>query len=299
MRDTPLLTAPPTKVVTTLPELYALAIAQAERSTSRYRDLAMSLTNAADRAMAQVRNAVELLCEHERTRGDRIRLRCQYSADKSLLARSWPDAATNLVPSKELSDIADSALSTPSQVWQLAVRHRQREFVFWTYVAAHAIETSVQSESEGFAREALFDASILRHERRRAWRAERESINTESGSQSSGTLLSAALIESLLFKEVVRWSMMLADAERNQLFAAAGYAIPEADDVELLRMPDTNAPEHAPQRAIRYAEQLAAIYLDEAERANDQASLDLAQNLAATAIKRMAKLRAWRASNTV
>jgi len=46
-----------------------------------------------------------------------------------------------------------------------------------------------------------------------------------------------------------------------------------------------------PQRALRRAEQLPNIYLDEADSADDQSSMELAQKLAAQSIMRLASLR--------
>jgi len=45
------------------------------------------------------------------------------------------------------------------------------------------------------------------------------------------------------------------------------------------------------RRALRRAEQLSNIYLDEADRAADQGSMELAQKLAAQSIIRLAGLR--------
>ena len=45
------------------------------------------------------------------------------------------------------------------------------------------------------------------------------------------------------------------------------------------------------RRALRRAEQLSNIYLDDADHAADQSSMELAQKLAAHAIMRLAGLR--------
>ena len=49
--------------------------------------------------------------------------------------------------------------------------------------------------------------------------------------------------------------------------------------------------EQIKQRALRRAEQLSNIYLDEADSADDQSSMELAQKLAAQSIMRLAGLR--------
>jgi hypothetical protein len=55
--------------------------------------------------------------------------------------------------------------------------------------------------------------------------------------------------------------------------------------------PNSGEIEQIKQRALRRAEQLSNIYLDEADSANDQSSMELAQKLAAQSIMRLAGLR--------
>ena len=90
---------------------------------------------------------------------------------------SW--APIDFVPAAEIAATSgDFSLSTPYTAWALAARHRQRAFVFWTYVIALAEDPLVRRAAEDLAREALFDGNLLRRERRLAWRAERK-IGTE------------------------------------------------------------------------------------------------------------------------
>jgi len=49
--------------------------------------------------------------------------------------------------------------------------------------------------------------------------------------------------------------------------------------------------EQIKQRALRRAEQLSNVYLDEADSADDQSSMELAQKLAAQSIMRLAGVR--------
>jgi hypothetical protein len=55
--------------------------------------------------------------------------------------------------------------------------------------------------------------------------------------------------------------------------------------------PNPGEIEQIKQRALRRAEQLSNIYLDEADSADDQGSMELAQKLAAQSIMRLAGLR--------
>ena len=55
--------------------------------------------------------------------------------------------------------------------------------------------------------------------------------------------------------------------------------------------PTSGEIEQIKRRALRRAEQLSNIYLDEADSADDQSSMELAQKLAAQSITRLAGLR--------
>ena len=56
-------------------------------------------------------------------------------------------------------------------------------------------------------------------------------------------------------------------------------------------LPASGEIEQVKRRALRRAEQLSNIYLDDADSAADQASMELAQKLAAQSIMRLAGLR--------
>jgi hypothetical protein len=179
--------------------------------------------------------------------------------------------------------------------WALAVRHRQRAFVFWTYVIALAEDPSVRLTAERLAREALSDGNLLRRERRLAWRAERK-IGTRDATTIHDEVAepaTAALLESLLLKDMVTWSQGVDPAQREQLKTLGGTALPSPFPTPTDR--DTGSAdaeiEPAKHRALRRAEQLSIIYLDEADHAADQSSMELAQKLAAQSIMRLAGLR--------
>ncbi|MBI5130568.1 MAG: hypothetical protein HZA66_14100 [Rhodopseudomonas palustris] len=291
MRSTPLLAEPPSAIVNDLAELYAIALMQAETAASRYDGLVSELTDGTEGSNDAVRDVFATLGAREWRRVEDIRLVCSTSTNKPAVASAWRSA--DLIASDELSDLAHSALATPYQAWAVAVRHRQRAFIFWTYVAAQATRPNIQSVCETMAREALADADQLRRERRSAWRSARAAADAEPDGRPFGELSSAALIESLLFKEVVRWAQALPATERDALLLAAGYSAAElaAAELEFPAAPDDDTLDAVRQRTIRYAEQVTMIYLDEADQAADQTGLDLAQKLASSSIARLARLR--------
>lgn len=235
-----------------------------------------------------MRRVFEVLATREHDRAESLST-ARLAADGKRPDRAdlrW--APMDLVPAAEIAEVNDSSLSTPYTAWALAVRHRQRAFVFWTYVIALAEDPLVQRTAEDLAHSALSDGNLLRRERRLAWRAERE-IGAEDATTREEPA-SAALLESLLLKDMMAWSQDLSRDQREQFLTLGATALSrtsltptgqEGDgEIELIK-----------RRALRRAEQLSNIYLDEADRAVDQSSMELAQKLAAQSIMRLAGLR--------
>ncbi len=283
MRSEPLLAAQPPAPVRNVGELYAIAFTQTERAAERYGKLAA----AGDEAFEPVRCVFEVLGQRERERAEAIEEACIAATGHPPAQADLRWVPIDLVPAEELSDIENSQLSTAYGAWALAVRHRQRAFIFWTYVAALAKTRNVSAVAESMAREALHDGNLLRRERRQAWRTERKEARAGDAT-AAAELYSAALLESLLLKDVFRWSQKAPAPQRSHLLALIGDgAIPETDDA----LTHTEALRDIKRRALRYAEELSSIYLDEADKAVDPSRLELAQELAARSIARLADLR--------
>jgi hypothetical protein len=293
MREEPLLTVAPPAPMKSLPEFYAIAFDQAQKAAQRYGALAARI----DESFWPVRCVFEVLTSRERDRAENILAACVAACGRrpDLADLRW--TPIDLVPAKEIADIGDSRLSTPYAAWALAVRHRQRTFVFWTYVIALAENPSVRKTAEDMAREALSDGNLLRRERRLAWRSERQLAVEEASKTPSGTgdFTSSALLESLLLKDIIAWSQELPSGKRDHLLALGvsgppprSLAAPAESDAASESVPI----EQIKRRALRHAEQLSKIYLDDADSAADQSSMELAQNLAARSIMRLAGLRA-------
>jgi hypothetical protein len=292
MRKEPFLTAVPPVPVRSLGELYAIAFDQAQKAARRYGTLAMQK----DERLLPVRPVFEVVAARERDRIDSLSAACLAGCGKRPDASDLRWAPIDLVPATEIADIDNSSLSTPYTAWTLAVRHRQRGFVFWTYVIALAEDPLVRETAEQMAREALSDGNLLRRERRLAWRAERKlgaehAAKTGEGIDEPG---SAALLESLLLRDMMTWSQRLDPDQREQLLTLDPAPLPRPfltpsdgndNDTKIEEI------EQVKRRALRRAEQLSNIYLDDADRAADQSSMELAQKLAAQSIMRLAGLR--------
>lgn len=280
MRREPLLTAMPQAPVQDLPELYAIALYLAHTAARRYGALAART----DDSFWPMRCVFEVLTVREQDRVADLEAACRTACGRPPVTSDLRWTPVDLVPAQEMADIGDSGLSTPYMAWALAVRHRQRAFVFWTYVVALAADPTVRRTAEAFAHEALHDGNLLRRERRLAWRSERGAARTEADEQ-----VSAALLESLLRRDIVAWSHGLAPAERTRLLDLGLVTeSPEDDAASESAEADLDA---IKRRALLRAEQLSNIYLDDADRAADQDAMELAQNLAARSIIRLANLR--------
>jgi hypothetical protein len=291
MRSEPLLTAVPPTPVQSLAELYAVAFKLAQTAAQRY----SALAERNDEGFGPVRRVFEVLVARERDRADSLSAACLAACGKRPDDSDLRWTPIDLVPAAEISDVGDSGLSTPYTAWALAVRHRQRAFVFWTYVIALAEDSRVRQGAEQLAQEALSDGNLLRRERRLAWRAERRTAPDDAATDNgSAEPASAALLESLLLRDIIAWSQGLTPDQREHVLAMDRSRLPPP----FLMAPDQGGAgpasgeiEQIKRRALRRAEQLSNIYLDDADSAHDQSSMELAQKLAAQSIIRLAGLR--------
>ena len=176
MRKEPLLTAVPPVPVPSLSELYAIAFDQAQKAAQQYGALATQT----DERLLPMRSVFEALAARERDRCDSLSAACLAACGKRPDTSDLRWAPIDLVTATEIADIRNSSLSTPYTAWALAARHRQRAFVFWTYVIALAEYPLVRLTAEKLAREALSDGNLWRRERRLAWRTERKMAAEET-----------------------------------------------------------------------------------------------------------------------
>lgn len=289
MRKELLLQTMPPAPVRSISELYALAFELARQAAERYAMLA----GRTGETFQPVSAVFAPLAARERDRATNLSAACVAACGKppDTSDLRWPP--TDLVPISEIRDIGESGLATPYAAWALATRQRQRAFVFWTYVIALADDPWVQSTGEALAREALSDCNLLRRERRLAWRAERNAgpEDTMPG-QGQREPASAALLESLLLKDMMAWSQRLDPILRGLLLTLDATPLPAAFSAD---QNSTDAAdldiEQLRHRALRRAEQLSNIYLDDADRAVDQDTMELSQRLAERSIRRLASLR--------
>lgn len=292
MHEEPLLTVAPAPIAA-LPEFYAAAFHQAELAARHY-----SAATAHVHQLSEAVGAVfRILASREVARANAIARACVDACDAPPDLKNLPTTFETIVPAQEVSDITQSRLSTPYAAWALAVRHRRRAFIYWTYIAALTKNTEVRAAAELLAKEALSDGNELRQQRRLAWQGE---YGLAVEDQQRERDASAALLESLLRRDVIAWSQTLPSSEGRHLLRVgmSGFMSDDATPSDILETPAAGDIEQIKQRALRRAEQLSNTYLDEAERAKDQSSLEFAQELATRSIARLAGLRASATSSS-
>lgn len=291
MHEEALLTVAPAPIAT-LPEFYAVAFHQAELAARHY-----SATALVPQPSEAIGSVFRILASREVTRANAITKACVDACNAPPDLKDLPTTFETIVPAQEVSDITQSRLSTPYAAWALAVRHRRRAFIYWTYVAALTKNTEVRTTAELLAKEALSDGNELRQQRRLAWQSE-HGLTVEDQQRERDA--SAALLESLLRRDVIAWSQTLPYSEGRHLLriGMSGFMSNDAAPSEVLETPAAGDIEQIKQRALRRAEQLSKTYLDEAESAKDQSSLEFAQQLATRSIARLAGLRASATSSS-
>jgi rubrerythrin len=159
----------PAGQVRTLDEFFDLAHAIESDAAARYTEVARQLRQQGAAHLAEV---FERLAEVERGHVREV---------TSWAARRGGSAPVDALPPWPIPDtfdaspdeIAQSKLLTPYRALASAVRHEERAFAFWTYVAAHAEKAEVREAAERMAHEELEHVSLLRRERREAFHAQR------------------------------------------------------------------------------------------------------------------------------
>jgi len=149
-------------------DMLAVAHAMEREAAARYATLADCMRRVDQSETAEL---LEGLAAEERSHVDSVERLAQRSLQRS------PDvsgASRTLPKTFTLEDEATAAvLRSPYRTLSVAVRHEERAFAFWTYVAAQSADTALRNLAETFARQELIHAAKLRQARRRAFHAER------------------------------------------------------------------------------------------------------------------------------
>jgi rubrerythrin len=283
-----LLKAEPAGPVRSLDELFAIAHAMESDAVARYTETAAQLRQQGAGELASVFDG---LADIERGHVQQVTDWAEHreAAEPSKTQLPWTIPDTFDAPPGEM---AQSKLLTPYRALASAVRHEERSFAFWTYVAAHADRTDVKEAAERMALEELEHVSLLRSERRKAFHAEREALISPV---EPVALRSLAPFERCLAEFVEQAPALAAGAEfAPAIVADARRAADVLDriapsDSPVLQLP--GIPPQAEEDPIAISEYLAEAYLRFAEASTSPDMLTMTQGLAATALYRLATLR--------
>ena len=283
----PRLKAEPPGPVRSLNEFFALAHAIESDAVARYTEAAALLRQ---QGADDVASVFERLAETERGHVEQVDTWAKRGAGapSAATALPWPVPDTHDATPAEM---AGSKLLTPYRVLASAVRHEQRAFAFWTYVSAHADRPDVKQAAERMALEELEHVSILRRERRKAFHSEQQ----ETAPNGRTALNTLAMLERRLAEHVRQNPAAAADDDfASKIVADANRAANSLERVAshhaaLLSLPAIASEKLADPLAV--SEYLVDVYLRIAEVSTEPEVLALSQELAATAVYRLATLK--------
>jgi rubrerythrin len=188
-------------------------------------------------------------------------------------------------------EVTQSKLLTPYRALAAAVRHEERSFAFWTYVAAHAESREVRQAAERMALEELGHISLLRRERRAAF-------HVDAGTSASvGMGASDLADEERRIADLIEQDANLFGTDRetaDTIIHASREAASKLESFEEehhLRIPAPALPAGLSADALAMSERLVEAYLALGDSTKDASIVNEVQGLASAAIYRLAVLK--------
>ena len=197
-------------------------------------------------------------------------------------------------------EIAQSKLLTPYRALASAVRHEERAFAFWTYVAAHADKTEVKCDRLPSAWRSKSSSTCPPY---CAGNAARHSMHSEErlcsqGDGRTGRLICGAQTEERRVAELVEQDpkSFLEVSEFAQIIVRRSKeAASKLDTLEAIHHPTLSLPRLPTtlnDDPLAISELLVEAYLSLADSSKNSQVVYVAQHLAGAAIYRLATLRA-------
>lgn len=301
-----LLKSEPQGIVESIAELMAIAKAMEDEAAARYRQLARRMQGLGNQAAKQVFGRLALEEDAHAVKVEELsKAVLGVAPDRADIRWELPKDLED----EGMSDLAVSRLVTPYRALSIAVHNEERAFAFWSYVSAYAPSAQIREYAEKMAREELRHASILRRERRRAYRSQlgRAPPSPEQGPAASPVeklkKTAVSLETSILEKCKMTAACLRGDSPTAHLLAkitdesaanmqALGFAggeNPAKDTPEPLTSVEIL------DEAIAAAEAAAEGYLALADSAIDEGVVSAGQKLSRSAIARLVALRQRRA----
>lgn len=295
-----LLRVAPTEHIRSLPELMAIAHAMETEAAQRYGELAEFMRRIGN---PQTAGVLDALAAEERGHAEMVeRLSEELTGKTPDLSdigwSDWPEVFSD-------EDVGTSRIATPYRMLSIAVRNEERAFAFWSYISAHAEDEAIRREAETMAHEELDHVSKLRALRRRAFHEARTDALARPA--NAGDFVAAAAAECAALRDLFRdladrlearahpaapLATAIAGEQSANLVAlgGAGSTAPLAGYTAAM-VDDT--PEALIEKAISRLEGAVEGYFAAVEAAHEETIVNQAQELAQSAIRRLAELREW------
>lgn len=283
----------PTNIASTA-ELFAMAHAMEREAGRRYDDLAARMRRGDQQGLADL---FSFLAGIERKHAVRIQdqsLRITGHAAADVPAR-WE------LPENFDEEAASSQLLTPYLALAIAVRNEERAFAFYCYVAAQTRDKDVRALAEEFAKDELDHATLLRRERRRAYRDSGRSQGTrpEIPDSVDDLLVHSLRLEAtaaVQHQEISQSELTSGKPEAARIFAEAAADEQSTASAIAARLNTTVAPRATGKTlsvrdGLRILEEALNFYVDVAERSGNEAVVAEAQALAERAVRRLSLTR--------
>jgi rubrerythrin len=277
--------------VRSVDELLAMAVSIEHDAARRYRELAARMRL---RDAPHVAAIFDLLASIEAKHAVAI----ADSGGQSTEAMEKP--TTNGESPETFDAEAGSAQDlTPYRALAISVRNEERAFVFYSYIAAHAPTEVIRKLAEGLAKDELAHATLLRRERRKAYR--------EAGREPFRQARPLPQTLDAFWRLCAESDLRAAAYHRAyaQLIGAASSAAASlmsiADDEAACAMDASakssrsDAAVSAPtgptyNGAVRLIEEAFDLYADIAARSQNEAVMLAAQEMAARVVQRLSAL---------
>lgn len=275
-------------------QLMALAHALEHEAGRRYRELATRMRARNEEALAQL---FAFLANIE----DKHAAEVDARAEALIGHPPDPTAVQWELPENFDEEDARSADLSPYRALAIAVRNEERAFAFYSYVAAHATTPDLRRTAERFAMDELEHASLLRRERRKAWRTQAaplarpeplpktvEALLVEAASMERATATAHRALAARLRRT--------GTVEAADLFESAGEDEATLAHTLIARLPHGAAILERRLRAesvrdgLMLLEHAFEFYTQIAERAEEETVLLEAQALAEHALRRLGYL---------
>jgi rubrerythrin len=281
-----LLKAEPFAAVETMDELLAIAYAMEQEAVAGYSELAIRMRRESRPDLAAVFD--RLVGEENEHLGNVVSWSETVSGKPPDLSKlRWKRTGT--FDDEGARTIAPELLSA-YRAFSMAVRNEERAFLFWTYVAAQAVQEELRRAAERMAREELAHLATMRRERRRAFHAQ-DRTRSPAANQGDLAVLEhrlAELLQATATGASANDAAVLTDLALQSQRRAESLAGKPLGESPLLR---GGVATDVVARMVPLCELLLDCYLDLGERLPDEAERNRAQDFAAAAVQCRSALR--------